>query len=81
MIDFEVYYGSPAEFDPVNTAYLQLEEELEDSLVIDLCDYIRSTYGNQLTVPQIEAAFEEFGIDYPNLRQYNKDRIDEFDII
>lgn len=81
MINFDIYYGGPEEFDPVNAAYLQLDEELEDSLVMDMCDYVRNTYGEKVTIQQIESAFEEFGIDYPSLRQWNKDRIDMFDII
>lgn len=76
-----IYYGGPEDFSLVNTAYLQLEEELEDSLVMDACDYIRSTYGNELTVEQMESVFTDFDIDYPNLRPWNKDRFDDFDII
>lgn len=76
-----IHYAGPQDFSLVNTAYLQLEEELEDSLVLDLCDYLHRTYGEQLTVAQMEAAFEEFDIDYPSLRQWNKDRLDQFDVL
>lgn len=76
-----IYYGGPEDFSLVNTAYLQLDEELEDSLVMDACDYIRNTYGNELTVEQMESVFADFDIDYPNLRPWNKDRFDDFDIV
>ena len=81
MTSFEMYYGEPWDFQPVNAALLQLDEELEDSLVMDACDYIRNTYGNELTVEQIESVFADFDIDYPNLRPWNKDRFDDFDIV
>lgn len=81
MTNFEIYYGEPWDFNPVNTAFLQLDEELEDALVLDACDYIRNTYGMELTVEEMESVFEDFDIDYLNLREENKDRFDEFDII
>lgn len=81
MTSFEMYYGEPWDFQPVNAVLLQLDEELEDSLVMDACDYIRNTYGNELTVEQMESVFADFDIDYPNLRPWNKDRFDDFDIV
>lgn len=55
-----------------------LAEELIESQVNDMVDYVRSNYGGCLTIDQLEAAMDLFDIDYPNLPQYLKDRIDTF---
>ena len=34
-----------------------------------------------ITVRDLENAFDYFGVDYPNLPQFLKDRIDELDVI
>lgn len=38
-------------------------------------------YPGSINVQMIEEGFEAFGIDYPNLPQYLKDKIDMIDII
>lgn len=79
--DWHVYYGNPGEFEPVNAAYLQLAEQLQESQVNDACDYIRNRYGNELTKEQMEQVFDDFDIQYPLLPKWMQDRFDEFDIV
>lgn len=57
-----------------------LAHELMESQVDDLVDYVRMNYGSYLTVDQLEGAFDLFDIDYPQLPQYLKDRIDTFNV-
>lgn len=57
-----------------------LAHELMESQVDDLVDYVRMNYGSYLTVDQLESAFDLFDIDYPQLPQYLKDRIDTFNV-
>lgn len=79
--DWSVYYGSPAEFDPVNAAYLQLAEQLQEQQVDEACDYIMRTYGWELTKMQMEEVFEIYDIQYPLLPKWMQDKFDKFDII
>ena len=57
-----------------------LFNELAESQVDDLVDYVRMNYGSCLTVDQLENAFDLFDIDYMQLPQYLKDRIDTFNV-
>lgn len=74
-----LYFGVEP-FEPANMMYVGIEQELEDNVVSDACDYVRATYGNELSVAELEHVFEMYDIDYPNLAKYNQDRFDEFDV-
>ena len=55
-------------------------EELLESQVDDVIDYIRSNYGSSLRVDQMDSALDLFDVDYENLPQYLKDRLDTFNV-
>lgn len=74
-----LYFGVEP-FEPANMMYVGIEQELEDNVVSDACDYVRATYGNKLSVAQLEYVFVMFDINYPTLAKYNQDRFDEFDV-
>lgn len=76
-----IYYGGPEDFTPVNAAYLQLQEEIYQERVEEACDYISRTYGDSLTVRQMEDTFDKFEIPYHILPKWLQDEFDNFDII
>lgn len=55
-------------------------EELLESQIDDVVDYIRSNYGSCLRVDQMDSALDLFDVDYENLPQYLKDRLDTFNV-
>lgn len=76
-----VYYAGPQEFNPVNAAYLQLQEEIEESQVLDACDYIRAHFPYGLTCAEMKGVFWDYDIDYPNLPKWLQEKFDEFYIL
>lgn len=55
-------------------------EELMESQVSDAIDYIRSNYGSCLTLDQMESALDLYDIDYDELPEYLRDRLDQFNV-
>ena len=55
-------------------------EELMESQVNDAIDYIRSNYGSCLTLDQMEDALDLHDIDYNELPEYLRDRLDQFNV-
>lgn len=75
MFDFE--------FEPWvvgDTSTLGFMEQLQEEQVKDAMDYIRSHYGDRLTKDQMDAVLTQFDIDYMELPDWLRAKLDTFDI-
>lgn len=75
MFDFE--------FEPWivgDTSTLGFMEELQEEQVKDAMDYIRTHYGNELTKDQMDAVLTQFDINYAELPNWLRAKLDTFDI-
>lgn len=80
--DWQIYYGNPGEFEPVNAAYLQLAEEFQERDVNECCNYLWRRYPDGcLSKREMENAFKQFDIHYPLLPNWLAAKFDEFDIV
>lgn len=64
-----------------DTSTLGFMEELQEEQVKDAMDYIRSHYGNELTKDQMEAVLTQFDINYAELPEWLRHKLDRFDIV
>ena len=55
-------------------------EELQEQAVNDALDYIHSHYSNSLPLAAMQAVIGEFDIDYPNLPDWLRAKLDTVDV-
>lgn len=64
-----------------DTSTLGFMEELQQEQVRDAMDYIYDHYGDTLTKAQMDAVLTQFDIDYMELPEWLRHKLDRFDIV
>lgn len=67
-------------FDVGNTWMLGGYENLQEELVNQMIDYIDTNYCGRVSIDMFRSLMSRFGVDYQNLAQFLKDRLDTIDV-